>query len=119
LLGKGADDGSVDHAAENAGGVLDWLAAPELDVVLGEKHDVASELADADLEGDTGPGGGFGEDDGPGLSCEWLGLVRATSGLHFDGEVDEVFELLGAGIFNGEQVHETSVRNGRGDAALA
>lgn len=105
LLRVGADDGTVDHAAHDAGGVLDVLAPAELDIVFGEEHDVASELADADLEGDAGAGGGFGEDEGPGLSGERLGFVCAAGGFHFDGEVDKGVELDGAGFFDGEEVH--------------
>ena len=79
----------MDHAAEDAGGVFDWFAAAELDVVLGEEHDVTAELADPDLEGDAGSGGGFREDDGPGLAGEREVGVCATSRLHLGSEVKE------------------------------
>ena len=71
-LGEGAEDGAVDHAAQDAGGVLDGFAAAELDFAGGQEHDLAAQLADADLEGDAGAGGGLGEEHGPGLAGQGL-----------------------------------------------
>ena len=31
-LSEGADDGTVDHAAEDAGGIAEWFAAAELGI---------------------------------------------------------------------------------------
>ena len=44
-LRKGADDRAVQHPAHDAGGVLDWFAASELDVVGAQEEDVAAEFA--------------------------------------------------------------------------
>ena len=60
-LGEGAEHGAVDHAAQDAGGVLDGFAAAKLDFAGWEENDLAAQLADADLEGDAGARGGFGE----------------------------------------------------------
>ncbi len=68
ILGEGPDDRSVHHAPEDAGGVLDGFAASELDVVLGEKHGGAAELANTDFKGNACPGGGFRKDEGPSLA---------------------------------------------------
>ena len=113
VLGKGPDDGSVHHATEDAGGVLDGLAAAQLDVVTGKKHGGASEFADSDFEGDAGAGGGFGENEGPGLSRERLELVVATARLHLDGAVDQHIEFLGREFFDGqEMIHEEKKGSG-------
>ena len=77
LLGEGADDRAMDHAAEHAGGVLDQFAAAELDVVFREEHREAAEFADADFERDAGAGGGLGENERPGLAGERLAVAAA------------------------------------------
>ena len=77
-LGEGADDGAVEHSAQDAGGVLDGFAAAKLDIAGGKEHDLAAELADADLEGDAGACGRFGEDMRPGLAGQRLRGVMAA-----------------------------------------
>lgn len=92
-LGKGTDDGAVDHAAEDASGVLDRFAATELDVVGGKEKDVTAEFADADLEADAGAGGGLGEHEGPAFAFEGLGGVLATSRFHRGGFREDFLDL--------------------------
>ncbi len=106
LLGEGADDGAVDHPAEDASGVFDGFTTAELDIGPGEEHGGAAEFADADFEADAGAGGGLGEDEGPLLTGEDLGGGGA---ILFQGgtEVDEGFDLLAGEGFDGEEVvHE-------------
>ena len=50
LLGKGSDDGTVNHAPQNACGVLDGFSPTELDIVFGEEHDITAQFADADFK---------------------------------------------------------------------
>ena len=77
LLGEGADDSAVNHAAEDAGGVLDGLTAAELDVDTGKEHGGAAEFADADLKADASTSGGLGENERPLLAGEDFGGVCA------------------------------------------
>ncbi len=58
-LGKGADDGSLEHAPHHAGGVFDGFATTELNFAGGHEDRVTAELADADFEADSGAGGAF------------------------------------------------------------
>ena len=78
LLGKGADDRAMDHAAEDTGGVLDRLAAAELDVAGIEEKRPAAKFMDADLEADAGAGGRLGEDQRPCLAGEGFGSEAAV-----------------------------------------
>ena len=71
-LREGAEDGAVDHPAQHARGVLDRLAAAKLDFAGGQEDRLPAQLADADLEGHAGAGGGFGEQHGPGLTGQRL-----------------------------------------------
>ena len=67
-LREGAEHGAMDHPAQHARGVLDGFAAAKLDFAGREEDHLAAQLADADLEGDAGAGGGLGEQHGPGLT---------------------------------------------------
>ena len=46
-------DRAVNHAAHDARGILDWLAAAELNIVRTEKHQAAAEFANAHFERHT------------------------------------------------------------------
>src|SRR5919202_3698226 len=61
-LGEGADHDPVQVAGEDACGVLDRLAAPELEVAGGEVEGGAAELEHSDLERDAGARRGLLED---------------------------------------------------------
>ena len=101
LLGKGPDDHAVHHAPEDAGGVLDRLAPAELDVVAGKEHREASQLADTDLEGNPGAGGGLRENHRPGLACERLGGMLAALRLQLHSLVHKPRNLGGAEFLDG------------------
>ena len=62
VLREGADHDRVEVAREDDGGVLDRLAAAELEVACREVEAVAAELGDADLERDPRPRRGLLED---------------------------------------------------------
>lgn len=103
LLGEGADDGAVDHASEDAGGVFDRFSAAELDIVFREEHRESAKFADADFEGDAGAGGGFGENHGPRLSGKLFAIPAALAFQDFGG-VDQVGDLCSGQLFDGEEM---------------
>ncbi len=101
LLVKGPNDRAVDHATKDPRGVLDGLPTTKLNIVFGKEHDISAQLANADFKGDAGAGGRFCENDGPSLTRKWLDFVGTAVCLHLDSEIDEKFELLSAGFFDG------------------
>ncbi len=103
LLIEGADDDAVNHATEHAGGVLDGFAAAELDVVFREKHREAAELADADLEGHAGAGGGLSENHRPSLARQSF-LVGTALRLEARGIGEQVLDGRGVQVFDRKQV---------------
>ena len=61
------DDRAMNHPAEHARGVLDRLAASDLNLVRAEKHHLSAQLTDADLERHSSACGGFVENQRPAL----------------------------------------------------
>ena len=82
VLRERADDGAVDHAAHDARGVSDGLAAAELDVVGCEKNRLSAQLADADLEAQARASGGFREHDRPAFAGERGVGMGAAEAFH-------------------------------------
>lgn len=103
-LCESADDGTVAHAAEDACGVGNRFAAAELDIVGGEKEDVAPEFADADLEGNAGARRGLGKHERPALVAERVFIEAAAIGLHRLCEVEDGEDFLTRQRFDREQV---------------
>src|SRR5690606_14968066 len=107
LLVEGADDGAVDHAAEDSGGVLDRLAPAQLEVVRVEKHGASAQFVEANLETDPGPGGGLGEDHGPGFTSERLS-GNAARDLALLGLFHEMADFVSGERFDSEEVFHGS-----------
>ena len=107
LLSEGADDGAVDHASEHPGGVANGLAASQLDVVRIEEEYLGPEFAKSHLETDPGAGGGFTEDQGPGLSVE-RACVRGARGLEPSHAVQDGTHVGGGQGFETQQVFHDS-----------
>ena len=110
-LGEGADDGPVNHAAENSGGVFDGFAATELDIVGVEEEDIATEFTNSDFERDAGSGRAFGEEEGPALVAQGMFAVVASSDFHFLCRGEDGDQICGGGRFDGEKMfHAEGVR---------
>ena len=104
LLGEGADDGSVEHPAHDARGVLDRFTAAKLDVVGAQEEGVAAEFPDADFEADAGARGGFAEDQPPTLVFEGVLGMAAPGGLEGLGQGEDFGDVGGREGFEGKQV---------------
>lgn len=103
-LGEGADNGTVNHAAENPGGIFDGFAATELDVVGVEEEDIATEFTNSDFERDAGSGRAFGEEEGPALVAQGMFAVVASGGFHFLCRGENGDQICGEGRFDGEKM---------------
>jgi hypothetical protein len=91
-----ADHDAVHIAGQVAGGVLDWLASADLQVVGREEQCRAAELVHPDLERHAGARRRFREDHGEGFAGELV--VRDAVFLlvlELRGEVEYVVYLLG------------------------
>ena len=86
-----ANHDAVDVARQDARGVGDRLAAPELDVARRQKQRVAAELERADLERHARSGGRLHEDHRERFSGERL--LGRTSPPHSLGDVEQALEL--------------------------
>ena len=69
-LRKRPNDGAVDHPRENAGRVLDQLAAPELNVVRVQENRFTAQFAHAHFERDSRPRRRLRKDQTPGLPAQ-------------------------------------------------
>ena len=116
---EGADHRAVDHSTKYAGGVLDRLPAPKLDLAGGEEERLAAELADADLEADTGPGGGFGEEEAPAFAGQGLDSFLAAGGLDLFGKVNDFQDFGGRERLDGEKMLHGKQRSMDESATLA
>jgi hypothetical protein len=93
-LRERAHDDPVQVAREDVCGVLDRLAAPELELVGGEEERKAAELGNSDAEGDTRPRRGFREDQADRAAGEEVVLLTALlENLQLVGEVEHLLEL--------------------------
>ena len=101
-VGEGPDHQPVDEAGEDAGHVLERLAAAELDVAGREEDGVSAKLAGADLEGDAGAGGALGEDQADVLVGERP--VPVFPALHRMRGVEQRPQLGARDVGKGEEV---------------
>jgi hypothetical protein len=104
FLREGSDDGAMDHAPEDAGGVLDGFAPAELDFGGAEEERMAAEFVDTDLEGDACAGGRFGEDESPDLIGQRLAGMRTAERLHGDGSGEDAVDVRGGQGFDAEEM---------------
>ena len=95
----GADDRAVNHAAQHAGGVLDRLAAAQLNVIGVQKHHPGTQFADASLERDAGARGGLGKNQRPRLARERLCRMRAALAFDRGGVVQDFFKIRRRQLF--------------------
>src|SRR5207302_9032453 len=77
----------------------------ELQLVRGQHDGVSPELLDGNLEGHPRPGGGLLEEHGHGLAPEHAADVF-RGGLEFRRALQELVELTGGEIVDGEEVPE-------------
>ena len=94
-----ADDRAVNHAAQHAGGVLDRLAAAQLNVIGIEKHRLPAQFADADLKRNPRARGRFGKDQRPGLAGQRLGFMLAALAFEPDGVAQNFYQNPPAATF--------------------
>ena len=80
-----ANDRAVNHPAEHARGVLDQLAAADLNVLRAQKQRLPAQFADADLERDARARGRLVENERPGLSGQRQARVTAPFAFHGGG----------------------------------
>ena len=125
---EGANDHTVEHAPEDAGGVLNRFAAAKLDLAGGKKQDLAAKLADADLEAHPRPGRGFREEHPPALACQRTRPRRATGCLKLGSKIDDREDLASRHRLDGKEVlhgklrsmaEETADAKGRGALVTA
>ena len=88
LLLERAEHDRVDVAAEHAPGVLDGLAAPQLELGRRDHERMGPQLRDAHLERHPRPGGRLLEDQRHRAPVEPFG-VRAGVGLHLARQLEE------------------------------
>src|ERR1017187_5252022 len=100
----GADAGAMNHAAHDTRGVLDRLAAAELDVHRAQKHRQPAEFADADLERQPRARGLLGKHQRPSLAGERLGLVMAAFAFENCGVVQNFVKVRAWQIFQFQQM---------------
>ena len=93
LVVEGTVHDTVGEAAEDPGGVLDGLAVAHLHLGDVQVEGVSAELGDGDVEGGPGPGAGFLEHHGKGLSLEGVPVVAAFL-LELDRKIDECGPLV-------------------------
>src|SRR5262249_7666412 len=98
-LRERADHDRVEVTGEHDRGVLDRLAAAELEIARREVETRPAELVDPDLEGDAGPGRGLLEDHPERAAGEEPGLLAgALLPRQVVGEVEHLEQLLGAPV---------------------
>ena len=99
VLVEGADHDPVDVAREHGRGVLQRLAAAELQVAGGEVERVPAELRHPDLERDAGARRGLLEDHRERAAGEEVVLLAALLALlELVGEVEHGLELVAAPV---------------------
>ena len=103
LLSEGADHNAVKIAGKHAGGVLNGLTAPQLNVARGEEERLTAKLIHAGFKGNAGTGGGFGEDHAQRLAFK-VTVGNAVLLLVFElvGKVEYVGDLGGLPILQFE-----------------
>ena len=105
VLVEGADHDPVDVAREHRRGVLERLAAAELEVAGGEVERVPAELGHPDLERDAGAGRGLLEDHRERAAGEEVVLLApGLPLLEVVGEVEHRLELLAAPVGDAGEV---------------
>jgi hypothetical protein len=108
VLAERADHDGVDVPRQDRAGVGDRLAPPELELRRGQRERVATELGDRDLERHARAGRGLLEDQCHRASGQRLAVgpavVAGTIGLEPVGEVEQVDELVGVEVVDGEEV---------------
>ena len=101
-VGPGAHTHRGDVPGEHQRGVARGLPSRELQLVGAQHHGVAAQLVDADLEGETGAGGGVLEDQRHAAPGEHLRGERR--GLQLGGAGEQSVELGGAQLGSREIV---------------
>ena len=104
LLRKGADDRAVNHAAHDARGILDGLAASELDVHRAQKHRRAAQFANAHFERKPRARGLLGKHQGPRLARQRLLRVVAPLALENGGIAQNPVKISPRQIFEFQQM---------------
>ena len=98
-LRKRADDRAVNHPAQHARGVLDRFAAAQLDFVRVEKHRLAAQFANADLEGNPRARGRLGKHQRPDLSGQRLLVAPRPLALEHDGVAQDFLNVRARQFF--------------------
>src|SRR5690242_6034564 len=109
LLGVRANDRTVNHPAENARGVLDRFTAADLNIAGAEKHHLAAQFADADLEGHARACGRFVEDQRPRLAGQWKFPVPAAFPFHGACRGQDLVHVRSRQFFQIQQVFHTQI----------
>ncbi len=98
-MGVGANRDRVEVAGEHAGGVLERLAARELELVVRQVERGRAEVGRRDLERDTRPRRVLAEEQTEGAPFEQaVRLARALLRLQLVGEVEHGLELGGGPV---------------------
>ena len=96
LVTEGPDHHHIHHAGNDAGGILDRLAAAELAVARRQEHCMTAELGHAGLEGNPGTGRGFLEDHRHHPARQGVVQPSVLQGLlDRDGVIDQLAEFVG------------------------
>ena len=103
LVREGARHDAVDVAREDFRGVVDRLAAAELDVARGEEEGVAAELEHAGLERDARARRRLLEDHGQGLAAEGVAVALRIL-LDVAGQLEDLPHVVGAVVVDLDEV---------------
>lgn len=107
FLGKSAEENSVVDAAENAGGILNRLLLPEVDVGARQIFGAAAFITDGDDRRIACTGRGLLENKRDILAFEKIApYAGSAAGLKLGGEVDEIEHLL---VGERRQTHKRAV----------
>src|SRR5690606_779888 len=102
FVGEGADHDDLHVPRQDASGVADRLAPPQLNIAAREEEGMPTELQRSDLEGDAGASRALREDHRQGLALQ-RGLAVSTC-LHARRNVEDRFELVAAEVGNGQEI---------------
>ena len=93
LVEVGPGDDAVDHPAQHAGGVGDFLPLAQADLLIGEIQGVAAELLHSDFERDARPERGLLEDQGQDPTPERAG-ARVALGFQLGRQVEDLGDIV-------------------------